>query len=192
MFYYKALLNVTGMSLITDNKNDISRTCIQGIPLQSRNKAELNVEIHSRKQVEYLSSDKFLLVDSCLFIAGLTQFCPSTSRTCPLTNRTTVCPPTIKRKSDVLYLNEPLSESKFDDIAAEISKSWKSIGRKLNVTEAELREIEFNYQHSGEKEKAFQMLIAWRERDPENCQLAYLYSVLCDSGMKYTAQKCTQ
>lgn len=97
-----------------------------------------------------------------------------------------------KRKSDALYSKEPLSESKFDDIAAEISKSWKSIGRKLNVSEPELREIELNYQHSGEKEKAFQMLIAWRERDPDNCVSGTLFTVLHNSGLKYTASKCMQ
>ena len=97
-----------------------------------------------------------------------------------------------KRKADALFSREPLSESKFDDIAGEISKMWKSIGRKLNVSEPELREIELNYQHAGEKEKAFQMLIAWRESDPENCVSGTLYTILHDSGMKYTASKCMQ
>ena len=64
------------------------------------------------------------------------------------------------------------------------------MGRKLNLVELELREIELNFCHSDEKEKAFQMLIGWREREPENCSVVKLHSVLNDSGLKHTALKC--
>ena len=86
--------------------------------------------------------------------------------------------------------DEQLTDSRIDDVAGEIAKSWKSVGRKLELSEPELREIELNYQNAGEKEKAFQMLITWRERDPESCTMQKLSDILCKSGLRYTAQRC--
>ena len=93
-----------------------------------------------------------------------------------------------KRKFDT-FSSEPLTESKLDDIAGSISRSWKSVGRKLSLSELELREIDLDYSTSGEREKAFQMLITWRERDPENCVSEKLFSILTESGLKHTALK---
>jgi len=94
-----------------------------------------------------------------------------------------------KRKLEELKNTGTLDEVRFDEIAGEISKSWKSIGRKLNLSEVELNEIDTNYNSDGEKEKAFQMLITWRERDPDHCLPYNLYQVIDQSGLKYTANK---
>lgn len=95
-----------------------------------------------------------------------------------------------KRKFE--YCNELFTESKLDDIASAITSSWRKIGRKLHLSELDLREIDLNYCNCGEREKAFQMLITWRERDPENCVPEKLFSILKESGLKHTALKLSQ
>lgn len=95
-----------------------------------------------------------------------------------------------KRRFESDISSEKFSESKLDDIAGEVSKWWKSLGRKLNISENVLQEIDLNFRHCGEKEKAFQMLLTWREKDPENCTPKKLYNVLKSSGLKYTGTQC--
>ena len=95
-----------------------------------------------------------------------------------------------KRKFESIISSEKFNESKLDDIAGEVSKWWKSLGRKLDISEHKLQEIDLNFRHCGEKEKAFQMLLTWREKDPENCIPKNLFKILNNSGLNYTASQC--
>ena len=57
------------------------------------------------------------------------------------------------------------SEEALEDLAQHITSFWKPMGRKLKVPNAKLEEIQSdNVQYPAVKEKAFQMLMAWKER----------------------------
>lgn len=78
-------------------------------------------------------------------------------------------------------------ESRLDDIAGNIAQHWKKVGRKLNLEEKELNEINLNYRDSSECEKAFQMLLVWRERYPDQFTIGRLRNVLEQCHLKHTA-----
>ena len=54
------------------------------------------------------------------------------------------------------------SEEVLDDLSQDIIPFWKRLGRKLQVPNSKLEEIQGdNVQYPGVKEKAYQMLMAW-------------------------------
>lgn len=56
------------------------------------------------------------------------------------------------------------SEEALGDLAQHITSFWKHLGRKLQVPNAKLEEIQSdNVQYPAVKEKAFQMLMVWKE-----------------------------
>ena len=59
------------------------------------------------------------------------------------------------------------------------------MGRKLQITEMELRDIELDY--VGVREKAFQMLCVWKEKNPDLCTMENLISVLNTVKLRNTA-----
>uniref|UniRef100_A0A7M5VBJ1 Death domain-containing protein n=2 Tax=Clytia hemisphaerica TaxID=252671 RepID=A0A7M5VBJ1_9CNID len=75
-----------------------------------------------------------------------------------------------KRTFDQAFLKDtrPIEENELDDIAEQISRSWRHVGRKLNITESSLNEIDLRTGQNTEREKAFQMLLEWRERFPDD------------------------
>ena len=86
---------------------------------------------------------------------------------------------------------DPLDESELDDVAEQISRRWKNVGRKLDLTESCLNEIDLRGTSPNvtEREKSFQMLMEWRERFPETFTRGRLHSVLDQCDLKYTAKR---
>lgn len=79
------------------------------------------------------------------------------------------------------------TESQLDDISENIARDWKKVGRKLNLQERDLNEINMNFRDDTEQEKAFQMLLTWRERYPDQFTSGRLNKVLRQCNLKYTA-----
>lgn len=64
--------------------------------------------------------------------------------------------------------NGPVSEAKLADIAAKVQSHWKRLGRALELDEDQIREIDRDYENEGIQEQAYQMLLAWKQRYPDN------------------------
>ena len=96
-----------------------------------------------------------------------------------------------KRIYNQAFLEDPrpLEENELDDIAEQISRSWRHVGRKLNITESSLNEIDLRTGQNTEREKAFQMLLEWRERFPDDFTRGRLFTVLDLCNLKYTAKR---
>lgn len=56
---------------------------------------------------------------------------------------------------------------KLADVAQRVLKNWKKLGRVLELDENQLREIEQDYENDGIQEQCYQMLLAWKERYPD-------------------------
>ena len=81
------------------------------------------------------------------------------------------------------------SEEALGDLAQNITPFWKHLGRKLKVPNAKLEEIQSdNVQYPAVKEKAFQMLMAWKELT-ESPTFSELSSALQALGKNRLAQE---
>ena len=83
---------------------------------------------------------------------------------------------------------QPLDESELDDIAGQICRHWKQVGRKLNIPQLCLEQLDLSVSTT-EQEKAFQMLMEWRERSPEYFTRGRLYFVLKQCDLRHTANR---
>ena len=62
-------------------------------------------------------------------------------------------------------INGSPSEEVLGDLSRDICKFWKRLGRKLQVPNSKIDEIQAdNVQYPGVKEKSFQMLMAWLDQ----------------------------
>ena len=109
--------------------------------------------------------------------------CPPTPEDTPLR--------TAKRKlTDCFEVEvEELTEAKLDQLSGEIAKSWKHVARNLGVGEKKIAEIDLNNQNEGEREKAFQIFMVWREMDPDNFNGETLGRALYKCDLKFTARQ---
>ena len=60
----------------------------------------------------------------------------------------------------------PIPTDKLDQLAAHLHNKWRNLGRALNLDEEDITAIDKN--HHEAVEKAYQMLVTWQEKFPEN------------------------
>ena len=65
-----------------------------------------------------------------------------------------------------------------ENLSKKISNDWRTLGRRLNFNEAKLRQ--FDDGHKQISEKAYFMLIAWKQRDGSVATYSVLNQALCD------------
>ena len=121
-------------------------------------------------------------------IAARVQFYSILEASMPLLCRLHLRTPTqgTAVRSDLRELRRQLSarmEGSPTDIALEnlskkISNDWRTLGRRLNFSEAELKE--FDNSHEQISEKAYAMLLAWKQRDGSAATYSVLNQALCD------------
>ena len=76
-------------------------------------------------------------------------------------------------------------------LANDVSSFWKKLGRELGVEESKLSQLELNFQQDA-YERAYQMLLHWRETRNDQATYQILYNALTstvvgrnDLGKKY-------
>ncbi|XP_068694464.1 uncharacterized protein [Montipora foliosa] len=81
------------------------------------------------------------------------------------------------------------SEEVLEDLSNDIGKFWRSLGRKLKVPNTDIEAIQSdNIQYPGVKEKSFQMLMVWLDRE-EFATISQLSKALRALGKKRLLQK---
>ena len=83
-----------------------------------------------------------------------------------------------------------MTDAKLDIIAGEIPSKWKRVGLKLGIDAKRIQELDQNNRNESEREKAFQMLLMWREKDPDSCCNSTLANALRSCDLNYTARQC--
>eukprot|EP00794_Sanderia_malayensis_P008753 gene8753-9688_t len=112
--------------------------------------------------------------------------CPLTPERSPLRS--------IKRKLTTDFEGngrKQYTEVQLDSIAEEIIGDWKRVGLKLGLETKRIAEIDQNNRHENEREKAFQMLLTWREQQPDRCCADTFCEALRKCQLNYTAQRCS-
>ena len=71
-----------------------------------------------------------------------------------------------------------------ENLSKKIPNNWRSLGRRLNFDEAKLQE--FDDSHKQISEKAYAMLLAWRQRDGSAATYSVLNEALCDPLVERT------
>ena len=69
-----------------------------------------------------------------------------------------------------------------ENLSRKVSDHWRTLGRRLNFNEAELKE--FDNSHKQIFEKAYAMLLAWKQRDGSVATYSILNKALCDPLVK--------
>ena len=69
-----------------------------------------------------------------------------------------------------------------ENLSRKVSDHWRKLGRRLNFNEAELKE--FDNSHKQISEKAYAMLLAWKQRDGSVATYSILNQALCDPLVK--------
>ena len=73
------------------------------------------------------------------------------------------------------------TEDELECLSAEVSDHWRKLGRRLAFKEAQLQEFDSGY---GEiSEKAYAMLLAWKQRDGSGATYSVLHKALCDERL---------
>lgn len=129
-----------------------------------------------------------------LFLTTKLYLAPTSTSTAEMNSKTSHHQKVNNKRSfqQAFYDNlDPLDESELDDVAEQISRRWKNVGRKLDLTESCLNEIDLRGTSPAvtEREKSFQMLMEWRERFPEKFTRGRLHFVLDQCDLKYTAKR---
>ena len=75
------------------------------------------------------------------------------------------------------------TEDNLHRLAIDVVKFWKNLGRELQIREARLDEIDIDYQGQGVVEKAFQMLLSWREKCYPSNTFRCIYDVLSNQQL---------
>ncbi|PIK60814.1 Receptor-interacting serine/threonine-protein kinase 1 [Apostichopus japonicus] len=57
-----------------------------------------------------------------------------------------------------------VNDSTLWDLSENLSKEWRHVGRKLKLTETDLRNIEADNKSNGQKEVVYQMLLLWKRK----------------------------
>ena len=103
--------------------------------------------------------------------------------------------PCVKKNARKRRFNEAVNwEEKFQDLAQKVvgNGKWKQLGRVLGVGDNKIQEIEHDcsMRQDGLHEKAYQVLIAWRDLYPDRCNLNNISSALCKIGLNSVARQC--
>lgn len=103
--------------------------------------------------------------------------------------------PCVKKNARKRKLTEPVNwEEKFLDLAQKVvgNGKWKQLGRVLGIGDSKIQEIEHDcsIRQDGLQEKAYQVLIAWRDLYPDRCNLSNISSALCKIGLNSVARQC--
>ena len=76
------------------------------------------------------------------------------------------------------------------DLSQEITSFWKDLGIKLKVPYEKIKEIQDdNVPYPGVKDKAFQMLMVWKEQSSDVAKIMELSGALKDLGKNRTEMK---
>ena len=117
-------------------------------------------------------------------IAARVQFYSILEASMPLLCRLHLRTPTqgTAVRSDLRELRRQMEGSPTDvaleNLSKKISNDWRTLGRRLNFNEAELKE--FDNSHEQISEKAYAMLLAWKQRDGSAATYSVLNQALCD------------
>eukprot|EP00118_Oscarella_pearsei_P016649 m.160879 g.160879 ORF g.160879 m.160879 type:complete len:89 (+) comp38790_c0_seq8:725-991(+) len=71
-------------------------------------------------------------------------------------------------------------------VSRRIVSDWKFIGRRLRVSDHDVRTIEANYRHDS-KEQAYQVLKCWQQREGQDATVQVLIDVLVSEGLRGVA-----
>lgn len=71
-----------------------------------------------------------------------------------------------------------MPDDKLHDLAREVVGFWKDLGRELGIPEERLIEIDIDCQGEGVVEKAYQMLLSWRDKYYPSNTFYCIYNVL--------------
>ena len=86
--------------------------------------------------------------------------------------------------------HEKPNERDLQALAKDIITNWKSLGRELEISHKEIMKIhKDNINHDDIEEKAFAMLVRWKELKATNATYGTLKGALVNMGMVSTAQK---
>ena len=84
-----------------------------------------------------------------------------------------------------------LEENELHDLANDVSPFWKKLGRQLKIKDSKLSQFDVDHQQDA-YEKAYQMLLHWRETRLDQATYQMLYNALTsdvvgrnDLGKKY-------
>ena len=70
------------------------------------------------------------------------------------------------------------SDDELEDLSQRIAEAWKPLGRRLKIEEARL--TAFHKENEGYSEKAYKMLLYWKDRDGTDATYLVLYTALRD------------
>ena len=69
------------------------------------------------------------------------------------------------------------SDDELEGLALRIVEDWKALGRRLKFDKSQL--AGFHKDNEKSSEKAYEMLMAWKQRDGEDAAYRVLYDGLC-------------
>ena len=84
----------------------------------------------------------------------------------------------LRRQPSALIEGSP-TDGVLERLSKKISNDWRTLGRRLNFHEAELQE--FDNGHQQISEKAYAMLLAWKQRGGSAATYSVLNQALCDT-----------
>ena len=87
-----------------------------------------------------------------------------------------------KMSNDWRTLEGSPTEEVLEDLSKKISNDWRTLGRRLTFHEAELEE--FDKGHGKMSEKAYAMLLSWKQRGGTDATYSVLNQALCDTRVK--------
>ena len=70
------------------------------------------------------------------------------------------------------------TDNDLEHLSTKISNDWKTLGRRLSFNEAQLQE--FDNGHKKVSEKAYALLLAWKQKGGSNATYSVLKQALCD------------
>ena len=74
------------------------------------------------------------------------------------------------------------TEDELEHLSKKVSNDWRTLGRRLTFHEPELQE--FDEGHKQIAEKAYAMLLAWKQRSSSDATYSVLNKALCDTRVK--------
>ena len=74
------------------------------------------------------------------------------------------------------------ADSVLQNLSKKVSNDWRTLGRQLNFHEADLQE--FDNSHRQISEKAYHMLLTWKQRSGSDATYSVLNQALCDELVK--------
>ena len=71
-------------------------------------------------------------------------------------------------------------DSELHQLANDVSPIWKKLGRQLKIKESKLSQLDIDHQHDA-YEKAYQMLLHWRQTRDDQATYQMLYNALASA-----------